>query len=44
MAEYEPVVGACVMGLNLLDIGGEEVERNIAMSAKEKGMFFADKK
>lgn len=43
MAEYEPVVGACVMGLNLLDIGGEEVERNIAMSAKEKGLFFTDK-
>lgn len=44
MAEYEPVVGACVMGLHLLDIGGEEVERNIAESAKEKGLFFTDKK
>ena len=44
MAEYEPVVGACVMGLHLLHIGGEEVERNIAMSAKEKGLFLIDRK
>lgn len=44
MAEYEPVVGACVMGLHLLHIGGEEVERNIAMSAKEKGLFLTDRK
>ena len=41
MAEYEPVVGACVMGLHLLHIGGEEVERNIAVSAKEKGLLIA---
>lgn len=44
MAEYEPVVGACVMGLHLIHIGGEEVERNITMSAKEKGLFLTDRK
>lgn len=42
MAEYEPVVGACTMGLNILHIGGEEVEQNIAVSAKEKGLIFTD--
>ena len=38
MAEYEPVVGSCVMGLRALKIAGKEVERNIAASAKEKGL------
>lgn len=38
MAEYEPVVGSCVMGLRALKIEGEAVERNIATSAREKGL------
>lgn len=38
MAEYEPVVGACIMGLHALQIEGNEVEQNIAASAREKGL------
>lgn len=38
MAEYEPVVGACVMGLREMGKKGREVEENIAASAKEKGL------
>lgn len=41
MAEYEPVVGACVMGLHALHLYGKEAERNIAASAKEKGLCCA---
>lgn len=37
-AAYEPVVGACVMGLRALHLEAEEIEQNIAMSAKEKGL------
>lgn len=37
-AQYEPVVGACVMGLRALHLYGEELEQNIAVSAKEKGL------
>lgn len=44
LAEYEPVVGACVMGLRLLHIGGEEVDRNVAVSAGEKGLTIFDSK
>lgn len=39
MAEYEPVVGACVMGLRALHLDGKETERNIAGSAREKGLL-----
>lgn len=41
MAEYEPVVGACVMGLRALHIQGGEIEKNIDMSAQEKGLFLS---
>lgn len=41
MAEYEPVVGACVMGLQAQHLDGKEAEQNIAMSARERGLLRA---
>ncbi len=38
MAEYEPVVGACVMGLRALQIHGGVTEQNIDASAREQGL------
>ncbi len=41
MAEYEPVVGACVMGLRALQVYGETIEQNIDASARERGLCLA---
>ncbi len=44
MAEYEPVVGACVMGLRALQIYGETIEQNIDASARERGLCLTKNK
>lgn len=40
-AEYEPVVGACVMGLRSLQVYGVTIEQNIDVSAREWGLCLA---